>query len=135
MELYFLATGVKHHLDNWETYMQSMMFNQPYKDKNGNPQIQATYGMLEPIKLYRFIFPKEYRDRVLKTFNLPNGKYPGFNGRAEVLRRIMKAQKIPTPDEKALPMPFCKLPIAIQGIGIKEDKEFVNQFGNTQEGL
>ena len=135
MELYFLATGVYDKLALWETTMQGKKFNLPYKDKKGNKKIQEFYGMLEPIRLYRYIFPKEYRDSVLNMLSLPSAKvYPGFNSRAEVLRRIMKAKKIPTPDINAKRIPHIQLPIAIQGIGIKEDRTAIVN-GNTHEAL
>jgi len=135
MELYLLATGVYDKLALWETLMQSKVFNLPFKNSEGKSMNQEFYGMLEPIKFYRYIFPKGELDSVLNMLSLPgSNKYPGFNAQATVLRKIMKAKKIPIPDINARKIPHIQLPIAIQGIGIKEDKE-VTINGNTHEGL
>jgi hypothetical protein len=136
MELYFLASGVKHELDYFENQMQFMHFNLPFKTADGKEMIQPLYGLLAPIQLYKFVFPKEYLDEVLKTLDLPNeGNYLSqFDAQAFALRKILRADKIPKPKADVQPRRFHRGNIAIKGIGIKPDEE-VTMNGMTHEGI
>lgn len=134
MELFFIATGVYHKLKTFETYMQSIPWVLPFKDKEGKDHKQAVYGMLEPIQLYRYIFPKEELDSVLKTLDLPSDSYNEFNTQSKILRKILKLKPIPKPDDKAIKRLLNKEHVAIKAIGIKEDK-MVNHDGMVHEGL
>ena len=136
MELYFLASGIKHELEYFEKQMQFMPFLFRFKDKEGKEFAKPIYGNLAPIQLYKFVFPKEHLDEVLKTLELPNeGDYLSqFNMHAFALRKLMKAKKIPKPKKDARVRFFHRGNIAIKGIGIKEDKE-VCIDGVTNEGI
>lgn len=121
MEAYFLASGVKHELDLFESIMQSQPFDLPFK-KDGKEMKQPYYGILAPIKLYKFVFPKEYRDQVVKMLKLNGKQYSQFDKQAFALRKIMKAKKFPKIAPKTPTRYFPKMNLAIKGIGYKEDK-------------
>lgn len=135
MELYFVATGVYHKLKQFETYMQAIPFKVPYKDKDGKEHFDYYYGMLEPIQLYRYVFPKEELSSVIKTLNLDGGSYSILNTQAAILRKMLKLKPIPKSDDKALPKLLHKDWVAIIGIGIKEDRELKEEDGKTHEAL
>jgi len=137
MELYFAASGVKHELDVFETQMQCIPFGLPFKTKEGDEMIQPIYGMLSPIKLYRYVFPKEYLDEVIKTLGLETAHkyYSSYNLQATALRKILRAKKLPKPKEEAKPRLINKFNVGIIGIGYKEDKEITDKQGNTLEGI
>jgi len=135
MELYFLATGVKHELDLFETQMQVQPFLLPFKDKDGKEWKQPIYGNLAPINLYRFIFPQEYLDEVVKMLNLETERYPMFNKQQFALRKILNAKKIPKPKPETKLRLFRKGNIGLIGIGIKEDPPTQDSEGNKLEGI
>lgn len=124
MELYFAATGAIHNLDLFEKRLSTIPVLIPY-EKGGKVYNDAIFAMLEPIKLYRLVFPKEYLDSFLKTLEIPVEKskdnYHLFDKQAFVLRKALNAKPIPFPKPDAQPFFIYKDGIAIKGIGIKED--------------
>ena len=135
MELYFLATGIKHELDLFESIMQSQPFLLPFKDKDGKEWKQPIYGNLAPIQLYRFIFPKEYQDEVIKMLQLDQNRYPMFNKQNFLLRKVLKAKKIPKIKADTKQRPFYRGNIGLVGIGIKEDIPIKDTQENEFEGI
>jgi hypothetical protein len=135
MELYFMASGVMHELDYFEKNMQFLPFKLPYTDAKGNKKEQLSYGMLSPIKLYRYVFPKEALDVVLKTLDLPNKSYPKFDLQAKALRYALNAKKIPTPSKDAVGYNVGFKNVAIKAIGIKEDPVRTFANGCTHEAI
>lgn len=132
MELYFAATGVKHELDFFETQMQCMPMHLKFTDKEGKPWVQPIYGMLSPIKLYRYIFPKEYLGDVLKTLNFGYDK--GFNPQKFALRKILNAKKIPKVEDGKARL-FHQGNVGLMAIGIKEDDVRTFHTGETHEAI
>jgi hypothetical protein len=124
MEIYFAASGVKHELDLFESIMQSQPFNLPFK-KDGKEFKQPYYGILAPLKLYKFVFPKEHLNEVVKMLGLDNEGYKQFNLQATALRKIMRAKKLPKIPKDTPQRFFPKLNLAIKGIGYKEDKPLI----------
>ena len=136
MELYFAATGNIDRLNFFEDQLKTLRMMLPFTTKEGKKMLQPIYGNLQPLRLYRYVFPKEALDRVLKTFNFPldGGNYSGFNTRAMVLRKILKAKKIPPVSEEAKPVYMDLENIGLIGIGIKEDGEITDETG-THEAI
>jgi hypothetical protein len=131
MEAYFLASGVKHELDLFESVMQSQVFDLPFK-KDGKAYKQPYYGILAPIKLYKFVFPKEYLDEVTKMLNLDGKQYSQFDKQGFILRKALRAKKIPKPKEDTPKRYFPQLNIAIKGIGYKEDKPYSYEIDGSK---
>jgi hypothetical protein len=131
MEAYFLASGVKHELDLFESVMQSQVFDLPFK-KDGKDYKQPYYGILAPIKLYKFVFPKEYLDQVTKMLSLDGNGYPQFNLQATAMRKIMRAKKFPKAKKDTPKRYFPQLNLAIKGIGYKEDKDFSYEIDGSK---
>jgi len=135
MELYFAASGVMHDLDLFEKNMQFLPFELPYTDAKGEKKNKIIYGMLSPIKLYRYVFPEQALDVVLKTLDLPNKSYPKFNLQARALRLALNAEAIPNPSKDAVGYNVGWSNVAIKGIGIKKDKKQTFQNGCTHEAI
>lgn len=138
MELYFAATGVEHELDYFEKQMQFQPCLLPFKDKDGKVHQQPLYAILAPMRLYRFVFPKEHLNEFIKTleFDNPNEQhYSGFDKQKFLLRKILKAQPIPEIPKDTKPRLFRKGNIGLIGIGIKEDKDVTDEMGRTHEGI
>lgn len=138
MELYFLACGAMHRRMIFEQRLNTIPMVLPFKDKDGTEKIQPIYPMLQEIKLYRYVFPKDHLDTVVKTLEFQPGlikNYNEFNLRATALRKIMKAKKIPEPKADVEPYMIDKENIALIPIGIKEDpvREFPD--GRTHEAI
>lgn len=135
MELYFLASGIKHELDYFEEQLQFQPFLLPYIDKEGKEWKQPIYGNLAPMKLYRYIFPEEYLDEVVKMLGEDDHKYVQFNKEAFVLRKILKADKIKKPKANTKDRLFKKGHVGIVLIGTKPDKTNTDPAGNTHEAI
>lgn len=127
-EVYFAATGPLHWLKQFEQYMEAQPFFMPYTAPTGQPQSTTISGLMEPIQLYRYIYPDNPATRsfVLKT--LMRGKIgsPGQIGLSLpifALRKALGLKEIPdvgnVNDGPIMPVPTEHLQIAM--IGFKED--------------
>jgi hypothetical protein len=135
MEAYFLASGVKHELDLFESIMQSQVFDLPFK-KDGKDYKQPYYGILAPLRFYKFVFPKEYLAQNMKMLGLSKGgNYYDkmFNVQGMALRKILKAKRFPEIPKNTPERFFPKqLHVAIKGIGYKEDKEIAYEMEGSK---
>ena len=134
--MYFLASGVKHELDFFESYMQTHPFKMPYYDKKTGKKKgdKWVFGILAPIKLYKFVFPKEYLNEMVKTMGFDKEAYPMFDVQRDFLRKIMKAKKLPKIPKDTKPRLFPSLNLALKPIGYKEDLDIFEK-GFKHEGL
>lgn len=123
MEVYYMATGAQHWLDLHATHMQGQSHFISGISPNGQPIIQELKGMLEPIRLYRYVFPKESLNLVLNTLTRKGAPLPnGLNTQAWALRKAMNLKPIPDFVE-SVAMSVSKDHVQIVPIGIKEDEE------------
>ena len=129
-----MATGSKPLLDFFETQMQCLRFFHPYK-KDGKEMVTPIYGMLEPMNLYRYVFPKNGLDSVIKTLKFDKDRYPMFDKQAFMMRKILNADKIPITDPKAEAFHVNFNNIALKCIGIKEDVDITLPDGKTTEAI
>lgn len=140
MELYFAATSQIHKLDLFESRLRTIPTMLPIKTAEGKQVAQPMYAMLEPIRFYRYIFPRGHRDQILKSLGLPKKKvddnYSAFDKQAWLLRKALNAKKIPEPEDNgAIPFLLNLDNIAIKGIGIKEEEDVTFPNGNTHEAI
>jgi hypothetical protein len=136
MEVYFAATGVKHELDYFENQLQFQPFLLPFTDKDGKEYQQPLYGILSPIKLYRFIFPEKYLDEVIKMLDFNNkSNYAGFDKQAFFLRKLLNAKKLPIPKPETRARLFHKGNVGLIGIGYKPDTIITEPDGKTHEAI
>ena len=139
MELYFLATGAAHKMLLFEQRLNTIPMLLPFTTKEGKQMAQPIFPMLEEIKLFRYVFPKEHLDEVLNTLEFPVEKqkdnYTAFNLQVWSLKKILNAKTIPQPNPKAKPYLINKENIALKPIGIKEDVTATFPDGNTHEAI
>jgi len=142
MHLIFGATGIKHHMDLFEKFMETRTFLLPYIDHNDGDKEKTILlqSQLRPIKFYDFIFPKGELDHVLNGLQLEseikskNCVLP--NAYISLLRKALKLKKIPAPDISKGAMPLYKEDIRLVGIGIREDSDITfPSVGRTHEGI
>lgn len=116
-----MATGAIHNIDVFEARMSTLPLMLPF-EKDGKKYKQPMFGMLEPVKLYRYVFPKEHLDEILKTLDFPeNVNYKRFDKQKLFLRKALGLKKTPIPKEDAQPFLIHKMGVALKDIGIKED--------------
>ncbi|MBI4092278.1 MAG: hypothetical protein HY427_03695 [Candidatus Levybacteria bacterium] len=140
MEFYYIATGPKHWLDLHISHMQSVDFYLDGIAPNGQKVQQHVKGGLEPVQLYRFIFPKPAMPFVLSTFDEHINK-PVVNGlglQAWALKKALGLKDIPK--DRSLysdaKMKISKDYLQILPIGIKEDDEgIMGSTGMKQEKI
>ena len=133
-----MATGAMHKVKMFETTMQCQSFYIDGIAPNGNKFQQRMLGMLEPISLYRYVFPKEGLPTVMKTLNCDNpDRVPnGLNMQAWGLRKALNLDPLPKIDLPDVEMPIVKDDMQIVPIGIKVDEERVmTATGVKQEAL
>jgi len=133
-------------LDYAEKWIGQMVLPMKVKDKEGKDKIIGCPCYLRPFRMYDLIFPRDQLDIVLNTIKPVNeidlvdgkGNSKAFKTQIAMLRKLMKLKKIPKRDETkgqvAIPEDLFKN-IRVVGFGIKEDIDFVNETGVTQEGL
>lgn len=136
MEAWFIATGEYGKLRLFESQMQSQLFNVNHTDAYGKKMTQSMYGILEPVQLYRYIFPKEGEGIVLKTL-ADNASYLI----SKIPRYLSKkALGLREPDLKKFEKMNIKMPVEtdwlrILMLGIRDDPEGVTANGIQQEQL
>ena len=122
MEYWYFVTGPKHWLDLHETHMQSQLFYIPGIAPTGQTFQQGMNGILEPIKLFRFIFPREGLPIVMNT--LGNGLNRGLklNTAGIALRKLLGLKEIPkVPNSSIIKLNASMDFLNIIPLGIKDD--------------
>lgn len=132
MEVFFLATGVYHELDFFEQQLRFEKFLMPYydpRDKKNKKDI--VHGMLSPIKLYRYVFPKEYKDEVIAMLGLDDTHYQKQKKQAFVLRKALGLKKIPKAKEGTRKRALKNCHVNLLPIGFKEDVDNITDLDGT----
>lgn len=128
VEVYFAATGPAHWMKQFEQYMEAQTFPIEYTAPNGQRLQDTMSGLMEPIQLYRFIFPDSpaTRSYVLKTLMRNKIGSPGQSILSLPIFALRKALGLkPIPDVgdvnagPVMNVPTEHLQIAM--VGIKED--------------
>jgi len=89
---------------------------------------------MRPIQLWEVVFPKQHLPMLLKTVKWSGEMKPEIKMHMDMLRRIIKAKKIPKFDmEKTKPRILYHQNVAIYPIGIKPDATWPK--GHQFEGL
>lgn len=146
MQLRFIAEGWDRDLDYMEKWIGQMILPMQVTNKKGKKVIIGMPCYLRPFRMYDLVFPRENLDVVLNTLDPKDSvslcDYKGgkklFGTQIKWLRRLMKLKKIPKADKSkgmvAMPGELFKN-LRIVGLGIKEDANFTNTAGTTQEAL
>ena len=140
MHFVFMASGIKHELDQVEKYLETMPCKLPFKTADGKEGSSIIQAALRPIRLYQYVFPRDDLNIILNTLNvetnLKSANWSMPNSYLAMLRKAMKLKKIPEPDKTAGQFPFPKpCNVRFLGIGIKEDQDLTFPNGMTYEGL
>ena len=132
-----MATAPYHWLKLHETHMQGQSFWIKGTAPNGQSFNQEMKGMLEPVQLYRYVFPKEALPLVVNTLGGHNKPIPnGLKTQSWALRKALNLQKIPDIPKTDVKMPISQDHTQIIPIGIKEDPErIMGATGVKQEAL
>lgn len=132
-----MATGAMHWLKLHETHMQSQDFVIPAVAPNGQQFSTQMKGMLEPIMLYRYVFPEAALPYVINTLGDNNKDKPNaLNAQAWALRKALNLKKIPDSPNTDVKMPVSMEHLQIVPIGIKEDPtRIMNSSGVKQEAI
>ena len=145
MHLRFIAEGWDKDLDYMEKWIGQMILPMRVKNKKGEEEVVGCPCYLRPFRMYDLIFPRDQLGVILNTLKpvseitLVDGKgTKKFGTQIKVLRKLMKLKKIPKRDESkghvALPEELFKN-VRLVGLGLKEDIDFTNETGVTQEAL
>lgn len=116
-----MATGPMHWLKLHETHMQGVDFFINAIAPSGQHFQQGMKGMLEPVMLYRFIFPRDALPMVANTLKEEPNDLKVFNAQAWALRKAINLQKIPEFPSTNARMPVSLDHVRVMPIGIKDD--------------
>ena len=117
-----MTRGIKHDVDRFVNDMQAQYF--PY----GKTGIWAQLSM-RPIQLWEIVFPEEQLPVLVKTIGCDAEVTPGMSKYLALLRKPLKAKKLPKMDLKDTPWrPLYKENVAMYPIGIKEDKRWTQEL-------
>lgn len=138
MEFYYLATGPYHWLKLHETHMQGQQFYLPAMKADGMTIQQPLIGMLEPIQMYRYVFPKECLPIVAKTLkaDADNPLYSKLKTQLWAMRKMIGLKEAPKTGLPGITLPVSTQHLQIIPIGIKDDEVGIFEpNGMTQEKI
>lgn len=144
MHLEFIAEGETGQLDEFEIWLRTRTFAMDYKDKKGKKQKAPVPATLRSRRAYALVFPKEHYDVVMNSLNMSDCFVARVDGKGtrqfkfilNAIRKILRLKKLPKADESKGMMPMCEFRhLRLVGLGVRDDMEFVNDKGNTQEAL
>ena len=147
MQIDLLAEGDPYQLDEWERWMNTRVLNLKGKDKDGKEVNEPKLTTLRVRRAYSYIFPREHLDVVLNTLqlqkmrdckvNLTDNKGKSALGfPLRIMRKLLRLKKFPKPDKTKGTMSMIAFPhMRLIGLGYRDDVDFVNEKGATQEAL
>lgn len=125
MHFCFIPYGKEEELQIFFRDLKAQKHFLPFKN---NKKIKGTYieGQLRrlPFGIYEYVFPKEDKDRVLRSFGAKNTTPKAYNipkTFLTIIRKTLNLKKIPKYDEKIMPYLWIKQNISIISLGMRED--------------
>jgi len=116
MHLYLLTRGIKHEVDRFINDLQAQYFPFKYKGKQSFVQLA-----MRPIQLWEVVMPEDALQTVMNTTFSGDEAFTN-NTVFNMLRRSLKAKKIPKRDLSVGKRLVHNRNIAVYPIGIKPDK-------------
>ena len=143
MHAFFITRGFKHDVDFFIKWLETRTFY-PQLEKDGKKIRQPIVATLQPIQLWSYVFPEEFKEQVLTALrfdeeNADRYIQSSFKTKTAlaILRKGLRAKKVPKFEkDPSMIMPIEPMQnIAITPIGIKEDVYGINPDGWKQEML
>jgi hypothetical protein len=144
MHAFFATRGNQRDVELVMEFLRTRVFYLPCTDSSGQVSKVPYTGVLQPIQLWSFVFPKEYQAEVLTALKFHEKDRYLAGSAAEkaglaMLRKLLRAAPVPpfapVPEGKGLFMPLQALEnIQVQPIGIKADTT-VTYDGVTHEAI
>lgn len=136
-QVYFITRGLWSSIDKWITHLKGKWFPWKYNGQDG-----ILEGMLRPIQLWEFAYPKEYRDIVLNTIfdGQPDvGKHQSNwkgNLGLKAIQKALGAKSIKPWDTTKGKLPMDRQGMSVMGIGERDDQENTHPAtGIKNEGI
>lgn len=137
MHFYFITRGIQQEIDKFKRDVQSQYFPFKIKDpKTGEEKIIHIQGALRPVQLWEYVLPKECFNEFYCSLQIgkQDGKYDYLNKYIWALRKMLSADKMPEVPEVPRRIIYNKN-IHFIPIGVKEDAEYVSEYGFLSEAL
>jgi len=147
MHAAFVARGNQKDLDLMEEFLRTRMLPWAFTTKEGKKMSAAYTGLLQPIRFYSYVFPKEYKNEVLTALkfdaeNTDRYVQNSFKTKMAIaaVRKAMRMKPVPKfdliPVGNGIYMPLDAMKnIAITPIGVKDDVMLTDEQGKTYEAL
>lgn len=130
MNLVFSAYGIDRQMKELHEALNSIAF--PVKfTHDGKPYEGFVQGILQPIHLYKYSFPEDQLDVVLRTLRpqQQSQKYSNLNKWYSIVRKLLHLKKIPEykPEGAFYPLVRDRFPdVSLHMIGYSEDLKQAN---------
>lgn len=143
MHAFFITRGNKREVDELVKFLETRLFYMPYTDTDGSKKKVPLQGNLQPIQLWSYVFPREYKDAVLTAlkFSEKTKRWidnPKKRAEIEALRLALGADKVPDFEyDPSILLPQEALNnTAIMPIGVHyDDPEWKDPYGKIHEAL
>lgn len=145
MHAFFLTRGAWNDVELVMDFLKTRVLWLECTATDGS-KIKVPYsGLLQPIQLWSYVFPKEYQREVctaLKFHEKDRFTPPGLKNdlSLSVLRKLLHCEPVPSftpvPDGQGLFMPVHALAnVQVTPIGLKKDVDVVETSGLTHEAI
>lgn len=133
--MYFIASGAKHHMDLFETHMQSQVVTVNGIAADGTNIHQKIFGMLQPVKLYRYVIPKEVVPAALKTLRADQ-KNPNIPSLAKFgLKKALGLNDVSKYEISDVTMNVNTDFVNLEVLGVRDDPTRIVLNGVKQEAI
>lgn len=142
MQIYFATRGNSWDVDFLIARLKTLVHTWEIEDiATGKVTKEHRFGILRPVQLWEYAFPKQDLDIVMNSLNLSHPNGAGYHEKkiglmAASIRMALGAKPLPKPKStKFFPMPVENMKnIQIIPIGVREDK-MIEYDGKRHEAI
>lgn len=134
MHAIFIPYGIKSAVDRLIADMTAQKFLWTLTHPDGSTKkiwVQGSVRIL-PFGMMEYVFPKEYANEVLSTLEfhkLSHTQYKHIGKYIAILRRLLRAEKVPEFKLLENVIPWIKDDVAIFPVGVRYDGEMTEEDG------
>jgi hypothetical protein len=134
MHIIFIPYGIRQNVEHLFRDMEAQKFPLYYTDHQGQRKLQWIQGNLRilPFGFVEYVCPREFGDMVMATLNFQReegDRYQLGSARMFVIRKFLKAEKIPEKIDLTRKMQWYKDNVEIIPIGIRHDADMTYDAG------
>ena len=109
--LFFVAYGINRQIEEMKNQLSSLKFPLKWKDPPTGKEVSGFIeGNLQPVQLFKFSFPEDQLDTVLRTlkFNNISSHHDNLNKYFWLLRKALRLEELPEYNKEGSYYPLVK---------------------------